>query len=803
MKIMSVRLLAVVLAFFALWALFGVWYVGQSEESNAEGGSGNKLGMGFSYFLSPSIDKSELELPDFSSLEEKIRPLKLAPAQRAEAIKFYRKERDTNKENHDVQEDEAEERLIYKKEEGYRGDSVMQGEGGDGSIVRNKLALAIGGGSVIAGGLFLSHLFSQSDGEDEPERSRLKREAEEEKIQEHYRSTEDYRGEDPGEAEAEIDEKIREARKDAFKSNAELKWVVNGKNSANDTIKRHHGWLAVDDEGNPLYTPVPLSKPISEWKPEEAKAAHKGYQFNTNATDSFPMDREYGESFADAKCAQEVDSFHKLVPKIDTSVIFVYHNEYFTTLVRSLHGVLNKTPPQYLKEIIIFDDGSDLMSRPWLGKKLRTYIKQLPKIVYKRSEVRLGLMKARMAAADMAIGEVLLFLDSHIEPANGYIEPLLSFLLEDDKHVVVPHIVGISAQDFKEKKSGISFLGFSWILQQSSITISQRTLGTSGYTDTPIMAGGLFAIKRQRFEEMGRYDPELRDWGGEEAEISLKTWMCHGRLAISECSFVGHVFRDLIISNEHPYDVNSWNIRRNKERVASVWMQPYDALTKFQFGPLKEEYQIEDVSAQMEIKKKLQCKDFDWYLQNVYPELPVPELKSPKAKAGSLYTMGDEHWCLDNSDIKLFGKYMQAKKCETSSPNRKQGFIFSGDGNIMLLSVPACVGVPDGQPNKAKEVQSIKCSKDTKWEFDEEKKQMKYPKFKNHCLQLNPSMKDEKKKLKSFNLAKCDENSELQKFNWSGPSIDDVMKGNIEYTIEYTPKSELPKIKKKTPKIKR
>lgn len=54
-------------------------------------------------------------------------------------------------------------------------------------------------------------------------------------------------------------------------------------------------------------------------------------------------------------------------------MIIVFHNEGFSTLMRTVHSVINTSPKEYLHEIVMVDDFSDkgkLIFVSWFNDKI-------------------------------------------------------------------------------------------------------------------------------------------------------------------------------------------------------------------------------------------------------------------------------------------------------------------------------------------------------------------------------------------------------------------------------------------------
>ncbi|KAG9340862.1 hypothetical protein JZ751_020055 [Albula glossodonta] len=168
--------------------------------------------------------------------------------------------------------------------------------------------------------------------------------------------------------------------------------------------------------------------------PSEQKEKERGEEkhcFNLYASDRISLSRDLGPDTRPPECIEQ--TFKRCPPLLTTSVIIVFHNEAWSTLLRTVYSVLHTSPAIFLKEIILVDDAS---ADEALKDELDDYLKQLHVVRVVRQRERKGLITARLLGASVATGDILTFLDAHCEYVTGvkwtYRECI--FVLDKKKH---------------------------------------------------------------------------------------------------------------------------------------------------------------------------------------------------------------------------------------------------------------------------------------------------------------------------------------------------------------------------------
>lgn len=87
----------------------------------------------------------------------------------------------------------------------------------------------------------------------------------------------------------------------------------------------------------------------------------------------------------------------------------------------------------------------DCNDDPTVGEELA----KLGKVKLLRNHARQGLMRSRSTGVRVSRGEVVVFLDSHCEVEDGWLEPLLHRIVLNRRTIASPIIENINFDTFK------------------------------------------------------------------------------------------------------------------------------------------------------------------------------------------------------------------------------------------------------------------------------------------------------------------------------------------------------------------
>ncbi|KAL5285108.1 gly-5 family protein [Megaselia abdita] len=451
--------------------------------------------------------------------------------------------------------------------------------------------------------------------------------------------------------------------------------------------------------GSPVVLP-------GELPPEEKKAIATGwghYNYNYYVSEIVSIRRSLPD-LRNKLCKNITRNMNNLKK---TDIIIAFHNEGWSTLLRTIHSVLERSPDQLIGSIILVDDFSSMNH---LKERLDVYFKDNQQVKVLRTTQRLGIMKARLFGYLNATSPIITFLNSACECTEGWLEPLLERVSQNSTIVASPilDLIDINHFAYLKRSKGVSYGVFNWNLNffwKHNVTKKQDKLLKPYYT--PAINGEAFVIDRTFFESLGTYDPEFDHRDSLNIELSLKVWMCGGSLEIVPCSRVGNLEK----FNPHTFRKPEKNIYRNKVRIAEIWMDEYAPLLFSRIGNKKGDFG--DITLMKDLRKQLKCRSFKWYLDNVYPKLLSYIQTEPMAE-GYIRNLGHKgKYCLRALQK---SKIVGLKRCDKLGG--LQYWLWSKTGELKRDDM--CLDSTSVIQSKC-----VKGSKSQHWEYDEPKLQIK------------------------------------------------------------------------------
>uniref|UniRef100_A0A665TFJ9 Polypeptide N-acetylgalactosaminyltransferase 10 n=1 Tax=Echeneis naucrates TaxID=173247 RepID=A0A665TFJ9_ECHNA len=95
-------------------------------------------------------------------------------------------------------------------------------------------------------------------------------------------------------------------------------------------------------------------KPFPLMETDQVDQAYRENGFNIYVSNRISLNRSLPD-IRHANCKQKL--YGEKLP--NTSIIIPFHNEGWSSLLRTVHSVLNRSPPQLIAEVILVDDFSD------------------------------------------------------------------------------------------------------------------------------------------------------------------------------------------------------------------------------------------------------------------------------------------------------------------------------------------------------------------------------------------------------------------------------------------------------------
>ena len=262
------------------------------------------------------------------------------------------------------------------------------------------------------------------------------------------------------------------------------------------------------------------------------------------------------------------------------SVIMAHLNEGAESL-ETVRSIAATTPPGFV-EVVAVDDCSDP------GKSVS--LDGVPGVRAYRNDKRLGLFATKDWAVSQALADNLMIIDAHMRfKQDRWAERMVDALASEPQTAFCTACLGLGWKGGKgEKRTPPNIERPNGRYYGATMIIRGVHTGRKGRTDVhwlepkwqgrqtgtvyelPCILGANYGIAKSWWEKIGGLRG-LSAWGGQEACLSLKTWLAGGKCKIITDIEIGHIFRSAA-----PYPASHAAIWHNRARMAlTILPEPY------------------------------------------------------------------------------------------------------------------------------------------------------------------------------------------------------------------------------------
>lgn len=209
----------------------------------------------------------------------------------------------------------------------------------------------------------------------------------------------------------------------------------------------------------------------------------------------------------------------------DISIIISCRNE-VNNLRKTIDSILNSKNSLSF-EIIIVDDGSDDGSCDFINTTT-DYYKNI-KLIFSED---IGIAPARNFGAKSSKAKYLFFCDAHISVPDYWLDSMIQTLEYNKGHAIIPAIKNMENEERGYGGIWNNNLEFVWLGKPKNTC-----------AEIPLAPGCALGIKRDVFEAVGGFHNNLKLYGVEDQELSLKLWLFGYKILIDTSIEVKHLFK--------------------------------------------------------------------------------------------------------------------------------------------------------------------------------------------------------------------------------------------------------------------